>query len=335
MIRGKAVIKVLSKRYPAVLVILAAVVGLAPLPATAQSYPAKAVRYIVPFPAAGSPDIIARLLSERLSRMWSQQVVVDNRSGAGGTLGAAFAAKAPADGYTLFQCNIASSAIAESLYAKMPYNHQRDFAPISLIGKTSNVLVVHPSMPARTIKEFIAYAKANPGKVSYGTSAAGTSQQIMMELFNLTAKINVVHVAYKGAAQALTDVIGGQIPSSVQSAPGVLTAIQSGRVRALAVTSLKRIPQLPAVPTMHETALPGFESTSWYGLCAPTGTPAPILDKVHGDLTTVLRMPEIQQRFQEMVVEATPTSPEEFAQFIRAEAARWAKVIKDAGIPQQ
>jgi tripartite-type tricarboxylate transporter receptor subunit TctC len=234
----------------------------------------------VPFPAAASPDIIARLITERLSRMWSQQVVVDNRSGAGGTLGAAFAAKAPADGYTLFQCNIASSAIAESLYAKMPYNHQRDFAPISLIGKTPNVLVVHPSMRARTVKEFIAYAKANPGKLSYGTSAAGSSQQ-------------------------------------------------------LAMTSLTRISQLPSVPTRHETALPGFEVNSWYGLCAPAGTPTPILDKVHIDLTAVLRVPEIQQRFKELVIEVAPTSREEFTQFIRAETARWARVIKDAGIPQQ
>ena len=322
-------------RHQALFFALAALAWHFPAASWAQSYPSKPVRYVVPFPPAGSPDIIARLITERLSRMWSQQVVVDNRSGAGGTLGAAFAAKAPADGYTLFQCNIASSAIAESLYAKMPYNHQRDFAPISLIGKTPNVLVVHPSMPARTVKEFIAYAKANPGKLSYGTSAAGTSQPLTMEFLKLTAKIDVVQVAYKGAAQALSDVIGGQIPSSVQSVPGVLTAIQGGRVRALAVTSLTRIPQLPAVPTMHETALPGFEVNSWYGLCAPTGTPGPILDKVHTDLITVLRMSDIQQRFKDLVIEVTPTSRDEFAQFIRAESARWARVIKDAGIPQQ
>jgi tripartite-type tricarboxylate transporter receptor subunit TctC len=300
-----------------------------------QAYPAKPVRYIVPFPAAASPDIIARLIAERLSRLWGQQVVVDNRSGAGGTLGAAFAAKAPADGYTLFQCNIASSAVAESLYAKMPYDHQRDFAPISRIGITPNVVVVHPSMPARTVKEFIAYARANPGKLSYGTSAAGTSSQLSMELLKLTAKIDVVHIAYKGAPQALSDVMGGQIPASVQTAPAVMPAIQSGRVRALAVTSLKRIVQLPAVPTLHETALPGFEANSWYGLCAPTGTPAPILDKLNTDLTAVLRMPEILQRFNDLVVEAAPTSRDAFARFIGAEIARWARVIKDAGITQQ
>jgi len=334
MTREESVLNIVIERPRVLLFALAISAWQSPV-ASAQSYPAKPVRYLVPFPAAGSPDIVARLITERLSRLWSQQVVVDNRSGAGGTLGAAIAAKAPADGYTLFQCNIASSAIAESLYAKMPYNHQRDFAPISLIGKTPNVLVVHPAMPARTVQEFIAYAKANPGKLSYGTSAAGSSQHLTMEFLKLTAKIDVVHVAYKGAPQALSDVIGGQIPASVQSAPGVLAAIQGGRVRALAVTSLKRIPQLPSVPTVQETALPGFEVSSWYGLCAPAGTPTPILDKIHTDLTAVLRIPEIQQRFNDLVVEVNPTSREEFAQFMRAETARWAQVIKDAGIAQQ
>jgi len=303
--------------------------------ASAQNYPAKPVRYIVPFPAAASPDIIARLLTERLSRLWNQQVVVDNRSGAGGTLGAAFAAKSPADGYTLFQCNSASSAIAEALYARLPYDHQRDFAPISRIGTTPMVLVVHPSIPARSVNEFIAYAKANPGKLSYGTSAGGTPAQLAMELIKQTTKIDVVHVAYKGGPQALSDVMGGQIPSTVQPAPLVLPAIQSARVRALAVLSLKRIPQLPAVPTLHETVLPGFDVNPWFGVCAPTGTPTPVLDKVHADLNAVLNMPEIQHRFNDLVIEAAPTSREEFARFISVETVRWARVIKDAGIAQQ
>jgi tripartite-type tricarboxylate transporter receptor subunit TctC len=306
-----------------------------PALAGAQGYPVKPVRYVVPFPAGGSPDIIARLLAERLGRMWGQQVLVDNRAGAGGTVGAAFAAKSPADGYTLFQCNIASSAIAESLYARLPYDHQRDFAPLSRIGMTPNVLVVHPSLPVHTPKEYIAYARTNPGKLSYGTSAAGTSQQLAMELFKLTAKVDIVFVPYKGAPQALSDVVGGQIPSSAQSAPGVLQAIQSGRVRPLAVTSLKRIPQLPSVPTMDEAALPGFEVNSWYGLCAPTATPTPVLDKVHADLTSALRTPEVQQRFEQLVIDVAPTSRDEFGQFIRTETTRWARVIRDAKIPPQ
>jgi tripartite-type tricarboxylate transporter receptor subunit TctC len=262
-------------------------------------------------------------------------VLVENRSGAGGTVGAAFAAKSPADGYTLFQCNIASSAIAESLYAKLAYDHQRDFVPISRIGVTASVLVVHPSLPAQSVKDFIAYARANPGKLSYGTSAAGTSPQLAMELLKLTAKIDVVHIAYKGGPQALSDVIGGQIPASMQTAPAAVSSIQSARVRALAVTSLNRIPQLPAVPTMDEAAVPGFEVNSWYGLCAPAGTPTAILDKVHADLSAVLRVPEVQQRLKDVVVEAAPTSREQFAQFIRAETTRWARVIKAANIPQE
>jgi tripartite-type tricarboxylate transporter receptor subunit TctC len=329
------VIHVVLKGHSALMFALAIFAWPFPAASWAQTYPAKPVRYVVPFPAGGSPDIIARLITERYSRMWGQQVLVENRPGAGGTVGAAYAAKSPADGYTLFQCNIASSAIAESLYAKMPYDHQRDFAPISRIGMTPNVLVVHPSMPARSVKEFIAYARAHPGKLSYGTSAAGSSQQLSMELFKLTAKIDVVFIPYKGAPQSLTDVIGGQIPSSVQSAPGVLSAIGTGRVRALAVTSLKRLSQLPLVPTIDETALPGFEVNSWYGLCAPAGTPTPVLDKVHADLTAVLRMPEIQQRLKDLVVDVAPTSPQEFAQFMRAETARWARVIKAANIAQE
>jgi tripartite-type tricarboxylate transporter receptor subunit TctC len=323
------------KRHRALSVALLSCGMFAAASATAQSYPTKPVRYVVPFPAGGSPDIVARLITERLTRMWGQQVLVENRTGAGGTVGATFAAKAPSDGYTLFQCNIASSAIAPSLYAKMPYDHAREFAPISLIGLTPNVLVVHPSMPARTVNEFIAYARKYPGKLSYGTSAAGSSQMLTMELFKLTAKIDVVFIPYKGAPQSLIDTIGGQIPSTVQSAPGVLSAIQSGRVRALAVTSLKRIPQLPAVPTIAETALPGFEVNSWYGLCAPAGTPQPVLDKIHTDLTAVLRTPEIQQRLTDLVIEVAPGTPQEFGEFIRAETARWARVIKAAKIQQE
>jgi tripartite-type tricarboxylate transporter receptor subunit TctC len=301
----------------------------------APAYPTKPVRYIVPFAAGASPDLIARLITERLTKAWGQQVLVDNRAGAGGTLGALYAAKSPADGYTLFQCNIASSAIAQSLYAKLPYDHQRDFAPISLIATGPSAFVVHPSMPFRTVKEFIAYARAHPGKLSYGTSALGTSPQLAMELLKLTAKFDIVHIAYKSSPQALTDTIGGQIPVTAQTAPAVLPSIQSGRVRALAVTSLKRIPQLPEVPSIAEAVVPGFEVNSWYALCAPTGTPTPILDKIHADLTAVLRTPDIQQRFNDMVLAVAPTSREEFANFIRAETARWARVIKAAGIPQQ
>jgi tripartite-type tricarboxylate transporter receptor subunit TctC len=312
-----------------------AVAALAPVALFAQTYPAKPVRYLVPFPAGGSPDIVARLLSERLNRIWNQPVVVENRGGAGGTLAAAVAAKASPDGYTLLQCNIASNAIAYSLYAKLPYHPLRDFAPISRIGTTGSGLVVHPSMPAATIGDFIAYARANPGKVSYGSTSAGSSPQLAMELFKLTAKINVVHIAYKGAAPAIADALGGQIPVAIANLPALLAPVQAGRLRALAVTTAKRAAAWPSVPTIAESGYPGFDVTSWYGVCAPAGTPRRIVEKVNADLRTVLSSADMQQRLNELVVEPAATSPEEFEAFIRAETSRWAKVVKQAGIPQQ
>ena len=301
----------------------------------AQYYPSKPVRYIVPFPAGASPDIVGRLMADRLSRIWGQQVIVDNRSGVGGTLGAGIAARAAPDGYTLFQCNIASNAIAGSLYAKLPYDLQRDFAPITRIGTTASVLIVHPALPVNSVAELITHAKANPGKLSYGSSAAGTSPHLAMELLKTLTKIDVVHIAYKGAPQALADLIGGQVPVSISNIPAFLPPILSGRARALAVTSLKRASQLPSVPTMDESGQKGYEVTSWYGVCAPTGTPAPLLDKLHADLTKVLSAPDVQQRMTELVIEPAPTSREDFAAFIHAETTRWAQVAKDAGLAKQ
>ena len=317
----------------AVAAVAVATNSLAQSPVT--SYPSKPLRYIVPFPAGGSPDIVGRLLADRLSRIWGQQVVVDNRSGAGGTIGAAIGARAAPDGYTLFQCNIASNAIAASLYAKLPYDTLRDFAPVSRIGTTASALVVHPSMPFESVAEFIAYAGANPGKLSYGSSAAGTSPHLAMELFKTMARIDVVHIAYKGAAPALADLIAGQVPVSVSNIPAVLSPVQSGRMRALAVTGATRASQLPSVPTMIEAGLTGYEVTSWYGVCAPAGTPAPVLGKLHADLIRVLLAPDVQQRLNDLVVDVAPTSREDFAAFISAETRRWAQVVKDAGLARQ
>lgn len=303
--------------------------------AAAQPYPSRPVRYLVPFPAGGSPDMVARILSERLNKLWGQPVVVENRSGAGGTVAAAVAAKATPDGYTLFQCNIASNAIAYSLYAKLPYHPLRDFAPISRIGTTPSALVVHPSMPAATLVEFISYAKSNPGKVSYGSSGAGSSPHLSMELLQSMAKIKLVHIAYKGAAPALADLLGGQIPAGIANVPALLPLVQSARLRALAVTGAQRFAQWPSVPTMAESGMPGYDVTSWYGVCAPAGTPRPVIDNVNAGLSAVLRSPDVQQRMNEMVIDAAPTTPEAFAAFIRAETDRWAKVVKEAGITQQ
>jgi tripartite-type tricarboxylate transporter receptor subunit TctC len=200
---------------------------------------------------------------------------------------------------------------------------------------TPNIITVHPSVPFKSIKQFIAYAKAHPGQLSYSAALVGTSPQLSMELLKLQAKFDIVHIPYRNAAQGLSDTIGGQIPVNISNLPATIGPVQTGRVRALAVTSAQRISQMPDVPTMQESGVPGFEVNSWYGVAAPAGTPAPLLDKLNADITAVLRMPEVQQRLIELVIPPSPTSREEFDQFIRAEIARWAQVIKDAGIPQQ
>jgi tripartite-type tricarboxylate transporter receptor subunit TctC len=305
------------------------------VPSHAQSYPAKPVRYVVAFPAGDSPDIVARLVADRMSRMWDQQMVVENRVGAGGTIAGAAVASAAPDGYTLFHCNIASSAIAAALYPKLPYDPLRDFAMVSRIATTANALIVHPSLPAKSVAEFIAYAKSNPGKVSYGSPGVGTSPHLSMELFKSITGINVVHIAYKGAMPALADLMGGQIPVMLANLPALLPHIVSGKIRALAVTAAKRAAQLPAVPTMLESGVHDYVVTAWYGMCAPAGTPAPILDKLHADLTKTLQAPDVQQRLAELVIDVAPTSRDEFTAFIRSEIARWAQVVKDAGIPSQ
>jgi len=304
-------------------------------PPFAQSYPVKPVRYVVAFAAGDSPDIVARLVADRMSRLWDQQMVVENRVGAGGTIAGAAVANATPDGYTLFHCNIASSAIAPAVYPKLPYDPIRDFAMVSRIATTANALIVHPSLPAKSVAEFIAYAKAHPGKLSYGSPGVGTSPHLSMELFKMTSGINVVHIAYKGAMPALADLMGGQIPVMLANLPALLPHIASGKIRALAVTSATRSARLPAVPTMLESGVADYVVTAWYGMCAPAATPVPILDKLHADLTKTLQAPDVQQRLADLVIEVAPTSRDEFTAFIRSEMARWAKVVRDSGIPTQ
>ena len=319
------------------LLVVAAVAALAAftLPSRAQSYPSKPVHYVVAFSTGDGPDLVARLVADRLSGIWGQPLLVENRVGAGGTIAGAYAAKAQADGYTLFHCNIASNAIASALYVKLPYDGVRDFAPVSRITVTHNVIAVNPSLPVTTIAEFVAYARANPGKLSYGSGGVGASPHLTMELFRSMAGIDVVHIAYKGANPAVADLIGGQIPAMISNIPSVLTHLQSGKVRALAVSGARRSSHLPTVPTLVESGFPDLVVTSWYGMCAPAGTPTPILEKVHADLMQVLAQPDVLRRFGELVVEAAPQSREEFAAFMRAEATRWAQVVNNAKIPKQ
>lgn len=306
-----------------------------PLASWAQNFPVKPVRYIVPFGPGGSPDIVARILADRLTRTWGQQVIVENRAGVAGVMGSAVAAKSPPDGYTLLQCNIASSGIGVSLFNKMPYDQLRDLAAITRIGMTPNMISVHPSLPVRSIKDLIALAKANPDKLSYSSGQVGTSPQLSMELLKLRTKIVMTNIPYKIGAQGFTDTMAGQIPVNISNAPLTTAHIQAGRVRPLAVTSAKRAEQFPTVATVEEAGLTDFDVQSWQGVCAPSGIPEALLDKLNADYTTALRDATVSQRLTELMMPPTPITREEFTQFIRGEITRWAKVIEAAGIPKQ
>ena len=323
------------EKHRALALAFAAVVSISPGAASAQTFPGKTVRYVVPFGAGGSPDLVARIITERLTRLWGQQVIVDNRVGVAGVLGTAFVAKSPPDGHTLVQCNVASSGIGVSLFQKMPYDQLRDIAAVTRIGMTPNIIFVHPSMPVKTLKQLVAYARANPGKLSYASGLVGTSPQLSMELLKLMAKIDIVSIPYKVGAQGITDNIAGQVPVGISNFPASVAPVQSGRLRPLAVTTAQRVSQLPDVPTVQEAGFPGFEVSSWQGVCAPAGVPAALLDKLNTDINGVLRVPEVAQRMEELVMIGPQTTREEFDQFIRAEIAKWAKVIKEANIPLQ
>ena len=301
----------------------------------AAEYPNRPLRQIVPFPPGGGVDIVTRIVGAKWSEFLGQQIVVENRAGAGGTVGADIAAKAAPDGYTLLTCQVASHGVSPAIYHKLPYDHIRDFAPISLIGKTPNVLVVHPAVPVHSVKEFIDYVKASPGKYNYASPGFGTSPQMTMELFKLTTGINLVHVPYKGGAPALADVMGGQVMGMFGNLPEQLAVIRGGKTRALAVSTLKRSPLLPDVPTVAESGFPGFEVTVWYGVRAQAAVPKPILAKLNATLVRTVNLPEMKARLAESTIDASPTTPEEFAAFIRAETEKWARVVKDAGIQKQ
>lgn len=313
---------------------IAAVVWMFSVAAWAQNFPSKPIRYVVPFGAGGSPDIVGRLLADGLTKLWGQQVIVENRAGVAGVLGSAYVAKSSPDGYTLLQCNIAPNAIGVSMFKELPYDQLRDFAPITSIGSLPNILLSHPSLPVRSIKELITYAKAHPGELSYSSGQVGTSPQLSIEMLKLELKISIVNIPYKIGAQGLTDAIGGQVPLNVSNLPQSISPVQSGRLRAIAVTSAKRAAPLPSVPTMQESGVAGYEVNSWYGVCAPSATPTAILDKLNADITSVLRMPVLQKRLSELITEITPTSRQDFDQFIRSEISRWARVIEESHIPK-
>lgn len=298
----------------------------------AKDFPSKPVRIIVGYPPGGGVDMAARLVGQALGELWGSTVVIDNRPGAAGGIGTEMTAKAAPDGYTMMLCNIATHGITPARVKNLPYDPVRDFSFLSRVGGTPNVLMAHASLPARTIPELIAHAKANPGKLSYGSSGVGASPHLSVELLKMMAGINIVHVPYKGAAPALSDVMGGQIPLSVGNLPGgPLAAIKSGKVRGLAVTTLKRSSKAPDVPTMAESGVPGYEVNGWYGICSPKLTQA-LETKINADLIKVLASAALKQRLDDQGIDVQSSTPEELVAHVRAEIAKWAKVVKEANL---
>lgn len=296
--------------------------------AMAQSYPTKPVRIMVGVAAGGGVDTTARMLGQALGELWGTQVIIDNRPGAVGMVAADLTAKAAPDGYTLILCNIATHAIVPARFGrKLPYDPIGDFAFPSMIGGVPNLFMVHPSFPAKTLRQFIAYAKAHPGKLNFGSSGFGGSPHLSIELLKTMTGINVLHVPYKGAAPALADAIGGQIESSVGNLAGApLAAVRSGRVRALGVTSAQRNSQLPEVPTFAEAGVPGYDVSGWYGICTQSKIPELILTKLTADLHKVLSGP-LKPRLEEQGVAVAPTTPEQFIAHVKAEIEKWTKVV--------
>ncbi len=297
----------------------------------AQNYPARPLRLIVPTAPGGGTDFTGRLVAAKLSETMGQQVVVENRGGGGGSVGADNAAKATPDGYTLLLGSIATHAVNPALYKKLPYDHLKDFAPVSLIGTVPNALVVHPSVPVKSLQEFITYAKANPGKINYGSSGVGSPPHLSMELLRSMTGINLVHVPYKGAGPALADLLGGQVQAMCTSLAGLINCVKSGRVRALGVTTAKRNPQLPDVPTIVESGVPGYEVTIWYAVFAPVATPKAIVDKLNAEMVKALNSSEMKERMALQGMDPAPSTPAELTAFVKVETAKWSKAAKDSG----
>jgi tripartite-type tricarboxylate transporter receptor subunit TctC len=299
--------------------------------AWAQAYPTKPIRLVVPFPPGGATDILARAVAQKLTDKWGQPVVVDNRPGAGGNIGSELVAKAAPDGYTLEMGTVGTHAINASLYAKMPYDHVKDFAPVILVAGVPNVLEVNPSLPVNTVQELIAYAKANPGKLNFASSGNGTSIHLAGELFKVMAGVQMTHIPYKGSGPALQDLIGGQVQLMFDNLPPSLPQIKAGKLRALAVTSSTRSPALPDTPTIAESGLPGYEASSWFGVLAPAGTPPAIIAKLNAEIAAWLATPEAKEKMVALGANIGGGSPEDFAKHIAAETAKWQKVVKESG----
>lgn len=308
---------------------LAALAAIA-APAFGQTYPQKAIRIVVPFPAGGTTDILARAIGQKLTEQWKQPVIVDNRPGAGANIGAEVAAKSPPDGYTLFGISTIH-AINPSLYSKLAYDPIRDFAPITNVAATSQILTVHPSLPVKTVKEFIAYAKARPGELNYSSAGNGSQPHLTAELFKTMTGVSYVHVPYKGAPPAMTDLLAGQVALTFATAPSAVPHVRSGKLRALGVSTAARIKALPDVPTIAEAGVAGFEAAGWNGLVAPAGTPAAIIERLHGTLVKIIEEPAMSKYLADQGADPWTMTPAQYGDYIKSEVAKWAKVVKASG----
>jgi tripartite-type tricarboxylate transporter receptor subunit TctC len=300
--------------------------------AFAQNWPEQTVRILVGFPAGTAPDVAARVIADKFTLAWSKPVVVENLSGASGNIACDRVAKAAPDGYTLIMCGNGSLVVAPSLYDKLPYDPVKDLAPISQVFVAANILVVHPDVPARSLTELVALAKAKPGELTYGHTGAGTSQHLAGELFKSMAKVNVQPVSYRGSTAVLPDLLAGRISMSFSNVVNVTPLVKEGRLRAFAVSSRKRSALVPELPTMAESGYPGYEAVPWFGRMAPTGTPQPIIDKVHQETVRVLAMPDVRKKLGDFGLDLIGGTPAEFAAVIKTEIPYWAKVVKEAGI---
>ena len=304
---------------------------LLPAIAQGQGYPNKPIRLVVPFPPGGSLDVVARAVGAKLSEAWGQPVVIDNRPGAGGNIGADLVAKSPPDGYTILEGALSTHAVNVTLYGKLPYDPIKDFAPISLVAITPNVLVLNPAAPFNTVPELIAYAKANPGKLSFGSGSNGSAGHLAGELFKTDAHIDMVHIPYKGGAPALQALLAGDTQLMFDNLANSMQQVKAGKLKAIAVTTAKRSALVPELPTLSETGVPGFDIYTWWGFMAPAGTPKEIIAKWNTEVTRILNTPEMKAFFAQQGAEPAPTTPEQFEALIKSEIPKYAKIIKDSG----
>jgi len=323
------------RRIPclATVLLVAAPAALAAAPADpAAGYPSRPIRMVVPFPPGGATDILARVTGKHLTDAWGQNVIIDNRAGAGGTIGSAIVARANPDGYTLLMGTNATHAIAPSLFAKLPYDPHKDFAPITLVAIVPQVMVVHPSVAATNVKELIALAKAKPGQLNFSSAGQGTPGHLGMENFKMMAGIQATHVPFQGGAPGLAAVVAGQVQFMADNMNSAMPMIKAGKVRAIAVTTAKRSAAMPDLATVAEQALPGFDSGSWFGMFAPAGTPKSIVDKLNAQVVKILQVPDVKAALAQQGAEVAADTPAAFTELIRTDIARWAKVVQAAGV---